>query len=234
MINETLARMMGGDSVVGRQMTFWENPGEIIGVLKDFHFLPMTEPIGPMVFLIDQTRLWQMTIRLSPDDPTSALAYVRETWEKNVPSYPFEYSYLTDDLKMLYSEAADMGKLLGLFAGLALFVASLGMLGLAACAAAARSKEIAIRKVLGAGAASTVSLLGKELATCLLIANLIAWPAGYLLMNKWLQEYNSRIDIGPGLLLIPLLVTVLAAGIAVSYQTLKAVRANPIGPLKYE
>jgi putative ABC transport system permease protein len=88
--------------------------------------------------------------------------------------------------------------------------------------------------VLGAGAASTVSLLGKELATCLLIANLIAWPAGYLLMNKWLQEYNSRIDIGPGLLLIPLLVTVLAAGIAVSYQTLKAVRANPIGPLKYE
>jgi len=234
MINETMARRLGLESPVGSRIKAWDNDLEIIGVLKDFHFQPMTESIEPIMFVLDQVRLWQLTIRVAPDDVDGALAAIRQTWERNLSSYPFQYSFVSDDLEGAYLGTAQMGKLAGFFAALALFVACLGSLGLASRAAQVRAKEIAIRKVLGASARSTVLLLSRELGWCVLAANLIAWPIGYLIMDRWLQNYSYRISLGVDVFALTLLVTCLAAALAVGHQAIRAARTNPVERLKYE
>jgi putative ABC transport system permease protein len=236
LVNETLAQRMGfgQEEIVGTNVSLWDNPGQIIGVMKDFHHRSMVHPIQPVVFFLDRSRIWQMTVRLGPNDVEEALAVVRAVWDKHLPAYPFEYAFLDDEVEQRYSGSARMGDLGGMFAGLALLVACLGMLGLASFAAEVRAKEIAVRKVLGAPARSTIMLLSRELAVCVLVANVVAWPVGYLVMNQWLQDYAYRTSLNAGLVLVPLIVTCIAAALAVGYQAFRAANANPVERLRCE
>ena len=207
--------------------------GTIIGVVDDFHFLSLRSQIEPLAM-----HLWPwlnyLVVKVEPGQMAAALETLEYTWNQFDPSHPFEYSFLDERLAALYRADARLGKLLGLFALLAIAIACLGLLGLAAYAAEQRTREIGIRKVLGASVVNIVLLLSKEFTWLVLAANLAAWPLAYILMRGWLREFAYRIDIGLEIFLLGGGVALVIAWLTVSLQAIKAALANPIESLRCE
>ena len=154
--------------------------------------------------------------------------------KKFAPSYPFTYSFFDEVFERAYFTEQRMGRIFGAFAILAIFIACLGLFGLAAFAAAQRTKELGIRKVLGASDSNIFQLLSKEFIRWVLLANLIAWPIAYFAMNKWLQNFSYRINLGIVAFLLSGGIALLIAYLTVSYQSIKSARANPVDSLRYE
>jgi putative ABC transport system permease protein len=234
-LNETAARQLGWDSPVGKQIARGgQNPGQVIGVVEDFHYSSMRTKIRPMALNIRPTQFRYLAARVRPQDASQALNFLEKTWNKFAPEYPFEHFFADEKFDRYYRYEQKVGELFGLFSILAIVISCLGIFGMISFTAEQSTKEIGVRKVLGASAASIVLLLSKRFVRWVLTANLVAWPLAWFAMNRWLEGFAYRISINP--LFFPLAgLTALAIALAtVSYHSLKTALADPAESLRYE
>jgi putative ABC transport system permease protein len=175
-----------------------------------------------------------VTVRLAPGDHAAALSYIGEVWKKYTGNEGFSCNFLDENLQRLYAADKRTNEIAGVFSILAIFVACLGLLGLAAFVIEQKTKEIGIRKVLGASVPEIVILLSKEFVKWVLVANLIAWPIAYYVMEKWLLNFAYRMDIGIGIFMLSGLLALFIALLTVSSHAIKAATANPVESLRYE
>jgi ABC-type antimicrobial peptide transport system permease subunit len=234
LVNEEMVKLMGKESVVGETLMHMDNPGRIIGVVENFHFQSFRRQIEPLILQLLPPGVDNLLIRIPTEDVSSSLNLIKETWEKIIPAYPFEYSFLDDDFDRSFRNMERTGQILNSFAILAVIISCLGLFGLASFAAEERTKEIGIRKVLGSSASGIVMLLTKDFSRCVLYATLIAWPLGYFVMNGWLNNFAYRTKIGFSILIFSSALALTIALLTVSYQSIKAALANPIDSLRYE
>ena len=211
----------------------WKD-GRVIGVVKDVHFESLREKIVPVVFFIQPNMAGNFLIRVRPDEIPGTLHFLKQKWQEFNPNRPFEYSFLDERFDQLYRTEEKQGQVFGTFALLAIFVACLGLFGLASFATERRTKEIGIRKVLGASVSNIVFLMSKEFVLLVGVANLIAWPVAYYAMNKWLEDFAYRIELGPGVFVLGGILAMVIALATVSAQAIRAARANPVDALRYE
>lgn len=230
-LNQTAARMTGWDDPLNRRY----NEGTVIGVIKDFHFAPLNVKVAPLCLRLNRDPGEWLSIKVPSQDIPGALAVIKRIWEKYSMVYPFIYSFLDERIDRLYRAQQKLGQSLTYFSAILIFVACLGLIGLASFTAEQKTREIGIRKVLGASAGSILSLLGKKYVRWLILASFIAWPLAYHMMQKWLQNnfaYQTKIGI------ITFIFSAAAAFvitlISVGFQTIKAATANPVDSLRYE
>ena len=234
-LNETAARQMGWDSPVGKQIARGgENAGQVIGVVEDFHYYSMRSRIRPIALNIRPSRFSYLAARIRPGEVSHTLNFLEGTWNRFVPEYPFEHFFMDEKFARYYRYEQKVGELFALFAILAIVISCLGVFGLISYTAEQSTKEIGVRKVLGARTASIVLLLSKRFVRWVLGANLIAWPLAWIAMNKWLEGFAYRVSINP--LFFPLAgLTALAIALAtVSYHSIKTAFTDPADSLRYE
>jgi putative ABC transport system permease protein len=205
----------------------------IIGVVADFNFQSLKQNVEGLVISPAPDRR-QILIRLRPGNLQTDITLVRNAYNKAAPFYPFEYKFLDQQFNDIYQKDIRQQTILSVFAGLAIFVACLGLFGLASFTATKRIKEIGVRKVLGSSVQSIVMLLSKDLLKPVLIATCIALPAGYWIMNKWLQSFAYKTDVSWWLFVLAVLITFGIALITVSIKAIKAAVANPVKSLRTE
>jgi predicted permease len=233
-VNEEVAKLMNKDSVIGERFNFQGIDGTIIGVMKNFHYQTLKNEIEPLAILVNPDHLNYMIIRIPPEEVSASLGFIENTWKRIVPAFPFEYRFMDERYDMMYRTEQRIGTLLRYFAVLAVFVACLGLFGLASFMAEKRTKEIGIRKVLGASVIQVTRLMCKEFFVLVIVANVIAWPVAYLAMRKWLQSYAYRVDLGYFVFVAAMLLALFVAILSVGYQAIRAARANPADSLRYE
>jgi len=235
LVNEEVARLMGKDDPVGQNFRFMGLNGTIVGVLKNFHFKGADEPIEPMAFaLVDTSYLRVILVRLTPGKTEESLAAVEKTWKSVIPEYPLEYTFVDQDYQNLFRSETRLADLLSYFTVLALIIASLGLYGLSSYATERRTNEIGIRKVMGADSASVIYTMAWEFLVLVVIALTIAIPAGWILVNKLLQQFAYRIDINVYIFILIALGTLILAALTVGYQAYRASCTNPATALKTE
>ncbi len=240
-INETTARDWGLEDAVGQRFlkefgTYQEGDFvTIIGVVQDFHFQSLHLPIQPMIIRPLNEGSWMFTsIKLQSRDLPATLEKIQDTWERMSGGQPFEYSFLDEDFNTLYQKEQRMGTIFSIFAFLAVMVGSLGLFGLVSYNAEKRTKEIGVRKVLGASSVRIVFLLSKEVVLLVTAASAAASPLAYYLLQSWLQNFAFRIPIHPGYFLLTAAVTLGIALSSIGYRALKAGYENPVHSLKHE
>jgi len=235
LINEAALNRIGYKDPIGKPLTFWGKKGTIIGVLKDFHFNSLHEQIKPLVIRFGEKDQYGIAmIRTLPGQTKQALASLESICKKLNPSFPFNYTFSDDEYKNLYQNEQVVGKLSNAFAFLAIFISCLGLLGLAMFTAEQRFKEIGIRKVLGASAGVLFATLSQEFIVLVIIAVLIASPLAYLGMNKWLMNYQYKIELSWWIFALSALIALFITLVTISFQTLKAAMSNPIKSLRSE
>jgi len=207
----------------------------VIGVVKDFNYLAFNSKVEPQMFQqFSSYQPYKFFVRIQPGDPSKALASLQTTWKKIAPDYPLKYNFLDENLDRFYKSEARWSNIVGWAGGISIFLACLGLIGLAALAVANRTKEIGIRKVLGASLSAIISLLSKDFLKLVLIAFIIATPLAWYFMNKWLQDYAYRINISWWVFAITGAATIIIALLVVSFQAIKAAIANPVKSLRTE
>lgn len=239
LINETGNKKIGWKNPLDKHLSFvhGEGPYKIIGVIKDIHFRSLQHNIEPLVIRYIKGMNWNknfISIKLANYSAGEALNFLQSKWQEITQEYPFEYFFLEDKYKASYGEEEKTVDIIGVSSFLAVFLACMGLFGLAALSTTQRTKEIGIRKVLGASISGIITLLSKQFILIVLIANLVACPFAYYAVVNWLQDYPYHIDIGIELFLLGGLATVCIAFMAVVSQALKAALANPVESLKYE
>jgi putative ABC transport system permease protein len=238
-VNETAAKIMGMEFPIGQRISCWipydpQRSGAIIGVAKDFHFRSLHEKINPLVLVIAPGWFTDVYIRIKPENVPETLGFLEKTLRELAPDFPFEYSFLDEDIDNLYKTEWRIGNLVRYGTFLAIFIACLGLFGLASFTAEKRTKEIGIRKVLGASASGIALLLTKEFTKWVILANLIAWPIAYYVMSRWLQNFAYHVKIGIGTFLLSASLALVTALITISFQAVKAASSNPVESLRYE
>ncbi len=232
-INQTYARMLGEREVIGKIVDAFGNR-KIIGVVKDFHTTSLREPIRPTALFIFPKAFQSLLIRFNPASFRTTLPLIQDTWHKFVPDWPFDFSFLSDEYDAMYRNEERLGQVFNAFAALAVFVACLGLFGLASYTAERRTKEIGVRKVLGASNRGVVSLLSRGFLRLVLIANLIAWPIAYFALRRWLEDFAYRVEMSWWMFALVGGITLLIAFATVAMQAVRAARANPVEALRYE
>ncbi len=233
-VNQTAAKIMGMESAVGKRLTFDSTNFTIVGVVKDFHFKPIQTAIEPLIMFLAPNRYYAMLMRIKPENLTETIDFVEKTYKRFDADAPFNFNFLDEDYDNLYRAEQRVGKLSGYFAIIAILIASLGLYGLASYIAEQRTKEIGIRKVLGASVPALIILLSKNFVMLAAIANLIAWPVAYVVMSGWLQNYAYRTSLSVGIFFVAATLAIVIVLITVSYQAIKAALANPVKALRYE
>lgn len=244
-INETAARMLGySNNAIGKKIFYGEAEKEfhVIGVVKDFNFSSFKEKIGPVVMLL--TTPWSLghegdgadnlCIRLNGRDASLVIANARKQWQKLSPGQDFDYSFMDADFDAMYQGEERMGKIFTIFAAMAIVIACLGLFGLTAYTVEKRTKEIAIRKILGANPVNILAMLTSDFTRLVIIAVCIALPLSSWLMQKWLDNYVYRTELPAWLLLAAAAAALIIAFLTVSIQSFKAARANPAHDLRNE
>ena len=234
-INEAALKRIGYKDPIGKRLTFWRKKGTIIGVVKDFHFTSLHDAIRPFVIrLAEKESYGSALIRIQAGKTKEAIAAIERLWKEMNPNFQFTYQFSDDEYKKLYNNEQIVSKLSDAFAFLAIFISCLGLLGLAMFTAEQRTKEIGIRKVLGASVSSLFALLSKEFIVLVVIALLLASPIAWYVMNKWLLNYNYHINISWWVFLLSGLIAIMITLATVSFQSLKAALMNPIKSLRSE
>jgi hypothetical protein len=235
LINETLARLIGTDPVVGTRFSYGGPWGRVVGVLEDFHFDTLQSKIEPLVVLRGREDYYNyILVRLDRADVRAGMDALEAAWKRIIPDYPFEYAFLDADFTDMYGAEERMGGVLRAFAAFAVLIACLGLFGLAAHAAERRTKEIGIRRILGASVPDVVVLLCGEFFVLIGLANLVAAPVTYLLMRNWLGRYAYQTGMGAALFAGVLAVSLAAGLVTVLFQALRAASADPVKSLRYE
>jgi len=233
-INEAFAEIIGADNPIGLQIAHFREHYTIIGVIKDFHFEALYQEIEPMAVFYNPERYGYMFLRITPENIPETIAYIEKVFYKYSPEFPFVYNFFDEVYDSIYSSEQQTGSIIKYFTILAIFISCLGLFGLASYMAEQRTKEIGIRKTLGASIPGIVLLFSKEFAKWVVLSNIIAWPAAYFAMNKWLQGFAYRTNIGIGIFAYSAVMAFIVALLTVSYQSIKAARVNPLNSLKYE
>ncbi|MFC2160423.1 ABC transporter permease [Acidobacteriota bacterium] len=233
-VNEAAVRAMEMDSPIGKELKVWDFDRQIIGVVKDYNFESLHNEIIPMAMRIDPNGYQQACIRIESQNVSNTLGFLETKWKEIYPEYPFEYQFLDDRIQNLYRSEQSIGKIVSVFTVLALFISCLGIFGLSSYTAEQRTKEIGIRKVLGASAASVVRYISKEFITLIVIANILMWPVAYILLNKWLQAYAYQVNFGWAIFVLTGISVLLISLLTVGGQILRAAMANPVDSLRYE
>jgi putative ABC transport system permease protein len=239
LINETMARKLGFANpadAVDKKLLHGRGNKElpIVGVVKDFNFLPLNEEMNPVVLTTDQEGYQEASIKIHPQNAQATIAAVQELWQQVYPDYLFSHQFLDERLEQFYRDQARMAGLFKIFTGIGIFIGCLGLYGLVSFMASQRTKEIGIRKVLGASSANIVYLFSKEYARLLLVAFVIAAPLAWYVMNQWLNDFAYRIDVGPSTFASAGLVTLLIATATVGVKSVKTAMANPVKSLRSE
>jgi ABC-type antimicrobial peptide transport system permease subunit len=233
-LNETAVKEMGLKApYVGQEIGFHSWKGTIIGVVKDFHFKSLKEKISPLLFF----SRWQgniLHVRTTPGNASQAIAAVEKQYKKYAGNIPFSYNFLDKSFEAQYKSEQRAGTLFNVFAGIAIFISCLGLFGLATYTAQVKTKEIGIRKVLGATVAGVVQLVSKDFLKLVIIAIIIATPVAWLAMNKWLQGFEYRVSVSWWVFALAGILALLIALLTVSFQAIKAAIANPVKSLRTE
>jgi putative ABC transport system permease protein len=243
-INETAARELGFANpaqALGQTLLWntWRNQdlvkkGQVIGVVKDFHFKSLYDKLEPAVLQIYPEAYWKVAVKIKSADASQAMTYVQNVWDKFSPQYPIEYRFLDESFDQMYKSEDKLKSLLWIFTAVTIFVACLGLFGLAAYAAERRKKEIGIRKVLGASVEGIVLLLSKEFVKLVVIALLIASPLAWYAMSSWLEDFAYSIELEWWIFALAGAVAVVIAICTVSFQSIKAALMNPVKSLRSE
>ncbi len=238
-VNETTVKNLGfknPEDAIGKKYLIGINriKPAIIGVVKDFNIASLKTNIKPLAMLNNPDFFREFSVRISPVNISGTIMGLKNVWKEYSAGYPFTYSFLNDYIARLYQPEEKTGTIISTFSFLAIFIACLGLIGLASFIFELRKKEIGIRKVLGAGVPGLIKLLNNDFIKLVLIANVFAWPAAYYLMNKWLDNFAYKIKPDLWTFLIVGSGTVLIAFLTISFQAVKSASANPIESLKYE
>jgi len=237
-VNEEAVNAMGIEDPIGKEF-FCPTPagnvdGRIIGVLKNYHVSSLHSQIQPLVMVIKPGWFNRFYLRIRPDNVPQTLAFIEQKAREIVPGFIFEYSFLDELIDSLYKAEMRQGKISQILTGLSIFVSCLGLFGLAAFTSERRTKEIGIRKVLGASILEIIRLLSKEFLIWVLIANVFAWPLALYFLNKWMQNFAFRVPIGIEIFILSGVLVLVIAMLTVFYQSIKAAIANPVDSLRYE
>ncbi|MCJ7681961.1 MAG: ABC transporter permease [Candidatus Aminicenantes bacterium] len=233
-INEAAAKAMEMENPVGKQLTVWNSSRRIIGVVKDYHFESLHNRIIPMAMRIEPNGYQQACVRISPHNIPGTLSILQNKWKELYPRYPFEYSFLDDTLQSQYRSERQIGKIVTIFTVFALLISCLGIFALSSFTAERKTKEIGIRKVLGATVSSVIRKISGEFILLVLIANAIAWPIAAVLMNRWLQTFAYRVSIGWLTFALAGAAVLLISLLTIGKQIIQAASANPVDSLRYE
>lgn len=234
-LNETAVKQLGWKEAVGNTVNIDGTNLKVIGIINDFHYWTFHNSVKPYGLLQappEYTRY--ICVKMNPDNIRDTVGYIEGIYRKYISEYPFESFFLDDHYNEQYLTEQRFGEILMSFSLLAVFIAAFGLFGLATFIIENKTKEIGIRKVLGSSVPGILILLSKNFAGCVLLANIIAWPASFYIMRKWLENFAYRIGMSPKYFLMSFIITLIIAGITISYQTIKAARANPADSLKYE
>lgn len=235
-LNEEAVRQMNLESPIGKQFTLRRHKGTIIGVVKDFNFQHLGNKIAPLVL---SSADWgekkrYLVMRISPGNPTRMLGHLRQVWNRVNPGFAFDYHFFDETYDRLYRNEKRLGKILFYFAFLAIFISCLGLFGLASFLAERRTREIGIRKTLGASVPGITVMLSKKFTGLVVLSNVIGWPIAYYIMKNWLGHFAYRTAIGIEIFIIGGITALSIAWLTISYQSIKAALANPIDALRYE
>jgi ABC-type antimicrobial peptide transport system permease subunit len=235
-VNEKALSIMGmnASNAVGKPLSLWGRKGMIIGVVKDFNFKPVQQAIEPLILYSNRGNSSYVVVRASGENIEPTIKALEKIEQGLNPAYPFKYDFLDQDLANMYKGEQQMGSIFNLFAGLAIFISCLGLYGLSAFMAEQRTKEIGVRKVLGASLLNIVTMLSGGITRLIAIAIVIAIPLSWYAANTWLNGFAYHISVSWLLFFIASLSALLIAWITVSYETIKAAMANPIKSIKAE
>lgn len=236
-LNEAAAKTLGWKEPIGKMFSVWRREGKVIGIVKDFHFSSLHNKILPLILRIEPEHrsLYDVVmIRLNPGDIHGTISYIEKTYKQFDPQFPFVYSFLDEQIDKFYRTEYKLLQIFNYFSFLAIFIACLGVFGMLSYTIENRTKEIGIRKVLGANMAGIVKLISKDFLKCVLLANIIAWPVAYWAMHHWLQSFAYRVDLEIKIFILSAIITLGIAAMTVGYQAIKAAAANPVDSLRYE
>ncbi|CCG98206.1 protein of unknown function DUF214 [Fibrella aestuarina BUZ 2] len=233
-LNETAVKTARIRNPIGKRFRLWKRWGTIVGVVKDFHFASMRQKIEPAIFFYQPDEMGAIYVKTTGNQAEQAIAAVQRSWTRYNADFPFSYTFLDDSFNSLYRAEQQSGLLFNVFASMAILISCLGLLGLATYTAQVRTREIGVRKVLGASVLGIIQLLAKDFIKLVLIGVLIAVPVAWWAMSQWLQSFAYRIDLhwwvfaGAGLL------AMLIALLTVSYQSIRAALMDPVRSLRTE
>ena len=237
-LNETAARTLGVTSFQDKKLvTNYDRRARernIIGIVKEFNFQSLKEPIQPLAITLGPQPNWEIAIRLGKGDIEGKIALVKSIWEKHSDHAPFEFSFLDKNFEAKHKTEKRIGLIFLLFTSLAIFIACLGLFGLATFTAEQRTKEIGIRKVVGASVRDIVFMINRDFMKLIGIANILAWPIAWWIMHSWLQQFAYRISFPWWALLAACLITLFIAFFSISFRALKAAQGNPVNSLRNE
>ncbi|MEX0722305.1 MAG: ABC transporter permease [Gracilimonas sp.] len=235
LLNEAAVKALGWniDSAVGKSISSWGGEGTVVGVVQDFHMHSLHMQIQPLTIYLDPDRFRFISLRLQPGNLSQTVNHIMETFTE-FSGYPISYSFLDDVFDDQYKSEIKLNEIFTYFTLLALFIAALGLFGLAAYSAEQRTKEIGIRKVMGASVANIVALLSKDFVKLVILGFIIAIPIAWYAMNQWLADFAYRIEIGPGIFVLAGAAALVIALLTVSWQSIKAAIANPVDSLRSE
>jgi putative ABC transport system permease protein len=232
LLNETALRITGWKDPIGKRF----DNGTVVGIVKDFHFEPLREVIKPIFFRVmtDNNASFFLSIKIKSEDIPATLGYIHKTWKKFSPDYPFSYTFVDSAIENLYRNERRTGNAFMYFSLIAIFIACLGLFGLTSFTVEQRTKEIGIRKIMGASVSKIMMMVSFEFTKLVLLANIIAWPAAYYVTTRWLEGFAYRTTLVPWIFLLAGIVTMIIAMITIGLKSVKAARANPVDSLRYE
>jgi putative ABC transport system permease protein len=235
LINESAARALGWNKLEGQRLKHrGERYPEIVGILKDFNFQSLHNEISPLCLYLSPSKSFYLSVKIKGNEIPETLKHIQGQIEAVSTDYPFEYQFFDDVFDQSYRNEQKLGSLFMTCAFLAVFIACLGLLGLVAFTAEQRTKEIGIRKVLGASTANIILLLSKQFFKWIILANILSWPVAYYAMHRWLQNFAYRVNIGIGIFVASAFIAFFIALTTLSYQSVKTATANPVDSLRYE
>lgn len=236
-VNEALVRSYGyasPEDIIGKRFSQWGVEGDIIGVVKDYHFRSLQQAIEPMTIRLEPTRVRFLSLNIASDDMPSTVAALGQQWQSLAPQRPFNYFFLDQAFDQQYRAEVRFGELFIYFAGLAIFIACLGLLGLISYTIVQRTQEIGIRKVLGASESSIVRLLSKDFLALVLVAFVVAVPVAWYALDQWLADFAYRVAMPWWIFALAGLLATVIAMLTVSFQSVRAATANPVDSLRSE
>jgi ABC-type antimicrobial peptide transport system permease subunit len=234
-VNEKAAAKFGfSGGTADRDLTMWERKGKIVGVVKDFNFGSLHSPVDPLIIRLKPENVNCIIVRVKDGQTSSAIQSAEKLWKEYAPGYPFKYAFLDQDWEEFYSAEAQQEKVFNTLATLSIFISCLGLFGLSAFSAERRTKELGIRKTLGASVSGLVQLMGKEFTVLVLLAACIGCPLGWYLMTAWLKKFAFHIDVGIITLVAAALACLVVSLITIAYHSIRVATANPVRSLRQE
>jgi len=238
-VNETLLRKLGindPQAAIGKEINFWDGnkAARIVGVIRDFNSYSLREPMAPVVLSTWKDVYQTINIKIKPGTEKAVLPFIEKLWNENFPDYVYDYKFLDDTIASFYKQENQLSILYKIFAAIAIFISCLGLYGLVSFMAVQRTKEVGIRKVLGASARHIVYLMSKEFTLLIIIAFAISAPVAYYIMHKWLQNYTYRIPLSASIFLLAIVGSIIIAWITVGQRAIKSALANPVKSLRTE